>query len=135
MQLSTKGRYSVRAMCRLAQNYKKNSLSLSEISKKEKISLDYLEQLFNKLRKNNLVKSIRGPKGGYTLAKAPAKISMDSIIYAVDEKVQINNCLAKKCNKITTCPSSILWQEMDKKIINTLKKITLADLIKNKVIK
>ena len=135
MQLSTKGRYSVRSMCRLAQNYKKSSLSLSEISKKEKISLDYLEQLFSKLRKNKLVKSIRGAKGGYILAKPPGRISMGNIVFAVDEKVQINNCQAKKCGRIGKCPSSLLWKEMDKKISDTLNKISLADLIKNKVVK
>jgi Rrf2 family iron-sulfur cluster assembly transcriptional regulator len=133
MKLSTKGRYSVRAMCLLAQS--KNSVSLSEISKKEKISLDYLEQLFNKLKKQKLVKSTRGPKGGYVLAKSPEKISMGDIISAVGEEVQINNCQAKKCSRIGTCPSSVLWQEMDKKINQTLNTVTLADLVKNKVLK
>jgi Rrf2 family iron-sulfur cluster assembly transcriptional regulator len=135
MQLSTKGRYSIRAMCRLANSYKKKSISLSEISKKEGISLDYLEQLFNKLKKEKLVQSIRGSRGGYILAREPKKISMGEIIKAVGEKVQIENCAAKSCEKINDCPSRTLWQEMDQKISQTLNTITLADLIKNKVIK
>jgi Rrf2 family iron-sulfur cluster assembly transcriptional regulator len=134
MQLSTKGRYSVRAMCRVADSYNKKSVSLSEISKKEKISLDYLEQLFNKLKKKKLVKSIRGAKGGYVLAKSPGKISMGDIVSAVGEKVKIENCQAKGCGKISTCPSRNLWREMDQKISQTLKTISLADLLKNKVV-
>ena len=134
MKLSTKGRYSVRAMCNLAQAYDKKSVSLSEISKKEGISLNYLEQLFNKLKKSKLVKSIRGPHGGYVLAKAPGKISMGDIIKAVGEHVKIENCQTKKCAKLNTCPSRTLWQEMDQKINQTLSAISLADLVKNKVI-
>lgn len=132
MRLSTKGRYSVRAMCRLGLSYKKVPVSLSEISKKEGISLDYLEQLFNKLKKEGLVKSIRGPRGGYLLAKDPKKISMGDIIAAVDEKIEIENCLAKRCRKLNNCPTRTLWRQIDKKINETLNKVTLEDLIRNK---
>jgi len=135
MNLSTKARYSVRAMCRLAQTNKNKPIPLSEIAQKEKISLDYLEQLFNKLKKARLVRSMRGAAGGYILSKKPEEISMGEIVSAVGERVQINNCAIKKCSRIDTCPSSLLWQEMDKKVKETLNKITLADLVKNKIIK
>ena len=135
MKLSTKGRYSVRAMCFLALSYKKNPVSLSKISKKEGISLDYLEQLFNKLKKQKLVKSIRGAQGGYILAKKPKKITMSNILKASGEKVEINHCIDKKCVRFNTCVSKTLWQEMAEKVNQTLNKLTLEDLIHNKVIK
>jgi len=88
MKLTSKGRYAVMAMADLAKNYVKEPISLTEISLRQGISIDYLEQLFFKLRKNNLVQSTRGPSGGYLLSKPPDEIKLLSIISAVDEKIK-----------------------------------------------
>ena len=101
MKLTTKGRYAVMAMADLAKNKLKEPISLTEISLRQGISIDYLEQLFLKLRKNNLVKSARGPSGGYVLSKPPGEIKLLSIISAVDEKIKTVKCKKeskKGCN-------------------------------------
>ena len=107
MKLTTKGRYAVMAMADLAANQKLKPVSLNEISLRQNISLSYLEQLFSKLKNEKLVKSIRGPAGGYILERNPKEISISNIIFAVDEQVKTLNCKKeskKGCNgKTVNC--------------------------------
>ena len=111
MKLTSRGRYAVMAMADLAKNRVKEPTSLAEISLRQGISVDYLEQLFLKLRKNNLVNSVRGPSGGYVLSKSPDEIKLLSIISAVDEKIKLFtlNCrLVNGKNGWNNVPPSLL---------------------------
>ena len=117
MKLTSKGRYAVMAMADLAKNNVKEPTSLTEISLRQGISIAYLEQLFLKLRKNNLVQSARGPLGGYILTKSPEQIKLLSIINAVDEKIKTLKCRKeskKGCNgKSIKCITHNLWDDLE----------------------
>ena len=133
MKLTSKGRYAVMAMADLAKNNLKKPISLTEISLRQGISLAYLEQLFLKLRKNNLVQSSRGPSGGYVLSKPPGEIKLLSIISAVDEKIKTVKCKKeskKGCNgKSIKCITHDLWDDLESHINNFFEKNTLKDII------
>ncbi len=133
MKLTSKGRYAVMAMADLAKNYVKEPTSLAEISLRQGISVDYLEQLFSKLRKSNLVHSVRGPSGGYVLSKSPNEIKLLSIISAVDEKIKTVKCKReskKGCNgKSIKCITHNLWDELENHINNFFEKNTLNDIL------
>ena len=133
MKLTSKGRYSVMAMADLAKNYVKEPISLAEISLRQGISVAYLEQLFLKLRKNNLVKSARGPSGGYMLAKPPGEIKLLNIIIAVDEKIKTVKCKKeskKGCNgKSIKCITHNLWDDLENHINKFFEDNTLNDII------
>ena len=135
MKLSSKGRYAVMAMADLAKNNAKKPINLTEISLRQGISLSFLEQLFLKLKKNNLVKSSRGPSGGYFLTKQPEEIKLSNIIRAVDEKVKTVGCKKdskKGCNgKATKCVTHNLWDELENHINNFFEEKSLEDLVKN----
>ena len=137
MKLTTKGRFAVTAMLDLALNEKSAPIKLSEISKRQSISLSYLEQLFGKLRKQGLVKSVRGPGGGYFIAKDYGVISVKNIISSVDEQVDATQCGGKEnCNEGHQCITHNLWETLNSKILNYLDATTLAELVetqKNKV--
>ena len=134
MKLTSKGRYAVMAMADLASNVDTGPISLSEISLRQNISLAYLEQIFIKLKKNNLVKSIRGAKGGYVLEISPENIKISNIIAAVDEEVKTLNCKKeskKGCNnKSYKCITHNLWDELDQHINSFFEKVKLKDLVK-----
>ena len=134
MKLTTKGRYAVMAMADLALFKDKGPVSLTEISLRQNISLAYLEQIFIKLKNNNLVKSTRGAKGGYVLDKSAHDIKISNIISAVDEEVKMLNCKKeskKGCNnKSTKCITHNLWDQLDQHINNFFEKVKLQDLIK-----
>ncbi len=136
MKLTTKGRYAVMAMADLAANQKLKPVSLNEISLRQNISLSYLEQLFSKLKNEKLVKSIRGPAGGYILERNPKEISISNIIFAVDEQVKTLNCKKeskKGCNgKTVKCITHNLWDDLEKHINEFFEKVSLNDLIKQK---
>jgi len=133
MKLTSKGRYAVMAMADLAKNYVKEPTSLAEISLRQGISVDYLEQIFSKLRKSNLVHSVRGPSGGYVLSKSPNEIKLLSIISAVDEKIKTVKCKReskKGCNgKSIKCITHNLWDELETHINNFFEKNTLNDIL------
>ena len=133
MKLTSKGRYAVMAMADLAKNNVKEPTNLAEISLRQGISISFLEQLFLKLRKNNLVKSVRGPLGGYVLNRLPEEIKLLSIIKAVDEKVKTLGCKKeskKGCNgKSIKCITHNLWDELEMLINNFFEKNTLKDII------
>ena len=134
MKLTTKGRYAVMAMADLASFGDNGPINLTDISERQNISLAYLEQIFIKLKKNNLVKSVRGAKGGYELELNPEEINILKIISAVDEEVKMLNCKKdskKGCNnKSTKCITHNLWDQLDKHINNFFEKVKLQDLIK-----
>ncbi len=136
MKLTSKGRYAVMALVDLARFDSINPVSLRDISLRQNISLDYLEQIFSKLKKNNIVKSIRGTQGGYILNKNPNDIKLTNIFYAVDEKVKTVQCKKeskKGCNgKATKCITHDLWDELENHINSFFKNKSLEDLIKNK---
>ena len=133
MKLTSKGRYAVMAMADLAKNNVKKPTNLTEISLRQGISIAYLEQLFLKLRKNNLVQSARGPSGGYVLSKSPGDIKLLSIIRAVDEKIKTVKCRKeskKGCNgKSIKCITHDLWDDLEIHINNFFEKNTLKDII------
>ena len=134
MKLTTKGRYAVMAMADLALYKDNGPTSLTEISVRQNISLPYLEQIFIKLKDNNLVKSTRGSKGGYILEKSANEIKISNIIFAVDEEVKTLNCKKeskKGCNnKSTKCITHNLWDQLDQHINNFFEKVKLQDLVK-----
>ncbi len=134
MKLTTKGRYAVMAMADLALFKDSGPINLTDISLRQNISLAYLEQIFIKLKKNNLVKSIRGAKGGYVLETSPEDIKISNIIAAVDEEVKTLNCKKeskKGCNnKSSKCITHNLWDQLDQHINSFFEKVKLQDLVK-----
>jgi Rrf2 family iron-sulfur cluster assembly transcriptional regulator len=134
MKLTTKGRYAVMAMADLALFKDKGPVSLTEISLRQNISLAYLEQIFIKLKDNNLVKSTRGAQGGYILEKSANEIKISNIISAVNEEIKTLNCKKeskKGCNsKTTKCITHNLWDQLDQHINNFFEKVKLQDLVK-----
>ena len=133
MKLTSKGRYAVMAMADLAKNNVKEPISLTEISLRQGISISFLEQLFLKLRKNNLVQSARGPLGGYVLSKPPGEIKLLSIIKAVDEKIKTVKCRKeskKGCNgKSIKCITHNLWDDLESHINKFFENNTLNDIL------
>jgi Rrf2 family iron-sulfur cluster assembly transcriptional regulator len=135
MKLNTRARYAVMALADIAKFDKQNPISLRDISLRQSISLVYLEQIFSKLKKNNIVKSIRGTNGGYILAKDPEQIKLSNIFSAVEEKIKTKQCKKeskKGCNgKSTKCITHYLWDELEIHINNFFDKKNLGDLLKS----
>ena len=130
MRLTTKGRYAVTALLDLAIHADSGPVNLADISQRQGISLSYLEQLFAKLRRNNLVCSIRGPGGGYRLGKAAQAIRIVDIIDAVDESVDATKCQGKgNCQQGETCLTHHLWEDLSHQIHEFLGSISIADLL------
>jgi len=130
MRLSTKGRYAVTAMLDLAIHEGKGPITLLDISQSQGISLSYLEQLFAKLRRDGLVEGVRGPGGGYRLAKPAAAVSIADIITAVDEKMDATLCEGKEnCQNGERCLTHDLWTSLSKQIFDYLAAISLADFL------
>ena len=134
MKLTSKGRYAVMALVDLARFDNINPVSLRDISLRQGISLDYLEQIFLKLKNNKLVKSSRGANGGYVLEKPASEIKLSNIIFAVDEEVKTLNCKKNSkrgCNNRTTkCITHNLWDQLDQHINGFFEKVKLQDLTK-----
>ena len=143
MKLTSKGRYAVQAMADLATIKDEKPTNLTEISLRQGISISFLEQIFLKLKRKNLVKSLRGPTGGYTLSKPSNEITLSSIIDAVDEEVKTVACRKdskKGCNgKSTKCITHNLWDDLEIHINSFFQKNTLNDVLykleKNKNLK
>ncbi|MDH4286418.1 MAG: Rrf2 family transcriptional regulator [Gallionella sp.] len=133
MRLTTKGRFAVMAMADLAMRGENTPVTLSAISERQKISLSYLEQLFGKLRRSKIVESVRGPGGGYNLAKPAEKITIAEIIVAVDEPLDATKCGGKgDCHgEKNSCITHDLWMGLNEKILDYLKAITLQQLVDN----
>ena len=135
MKLTTKGRYAVMALADLAGFDRNNPVPLRDISLRQNISLVYLEQIFLKLKKSNIVKSVRGANGGYILNKDPEQVKLSNIFIAVDEQVKTIHCKReskKGCNgKPTKCITHNLWDELEIHINTFFEKKNLSNLIRN----
>jgi len=130
MRLTTKGRFAVTAMIDLAMRQADGPITLAGISERQKISLSYLEQLFGKLRRHKLVGSIRGPGGGYCLAKPMDKVSVADIIIAVDEPLDATQCGGKEnCHDDKRCMTHELWANLNARMFEYLNSVMLADLV------
>jgi Rrf2 family iron-sulfur cluster assembly transcriptional regulator len=130
MRLTTKGRFAVTAMIDLALHSGDGPVTLAEISERQKISLSYLEQLFGKLRRQALVSSVRGPGGGYNLAKPTDEVSVADIIVAVDEPIDATQCGGKEnCHDEHKCITHDLWVSLNERIFDYLRGVTLAQLV------
>jgi len=130
MRLTTKGRYAVTAMLDVALHSENGPVSLSDISTRQDISLSYLEQLFSKLRRRELVSSVRGPGGGYQLARVLEDICVAEIVDAVNESVDATLCNGdNNCQQGHACLTHNLWDDLSKQIHNFLSSISLKDLV------
>lgn len=139
MRLSTKGRYAVMAMADLARRQDaaeagERAVSLADIAARQQISLSYLEQLFARLRRRGLVRSLRGPGGGYLLARTSAETTIAEIVMAVDEPLRATRCKGKGCMlKGERCLTHDLWEEMGRQIHGYLASVSLADVVGGKL--
>ncbi|HVP08594.1 MAG TPA: Fe-S cluster assembly transcriptional regulator IscR [Burkholderiales bacterium] len=130
MRLTTKGRFAVTAMVDLSMRQTRGPVTLAAISERQHISLSYLEQLFGKLRRAKLVSSVRGPGGGYNLAKPTVQITVADIISAVDEPIDATQCGGKEnCNDDRRCITHDLWATLNEKMNDYLNSVTLADVV------
>lgn len=133
MRLTTKGRYAVTAMLDLALHAKSDPVSLADISKRQNISLSYLEQLFAKLRRGELVASVRGPGGGYRLSREGSNICVAEIVDAVNENVDATGCQGKgDCQDGETCLTHHLWCDLSEQIHTFLSGISLESLLQRR---
>jgi len=130
MRLTTKGRFAVTAILDLALNETEKPVTLADISERQSISLSYLEQLFSRMRREGIVKSVRGPGGGYHLAKKHQDITVKAIITAVDEEIDATQCSGKEnCHEGRRCITHDLWASINHKILEYLESLTLAHLV------
>jgi Rrf2 family transcriptional regulator, iron-sulfur cluster assembly transcription factor len=133
LKLSTKGRYAVMAMVDLAESSKDRPVALADIADRQEISLSYLEQLFGKLRKGGLVRSVRGPGGGYLLARTAQETRVADVILAVDEPIRATRCKSgspKGCKANQgRCQTHELWEELGNQIYLYLASVSLADVV------
>ena len=136
MKMSAKGRYAVMAMCDLAGHRTGRPVALADIAERQDISLSYLEQLFAKLRRGGLVNSVRGPGGGYLLARSAEDMPVVDIIMAVDEPVRAQRCSPGQpfgCRDSAHCMTHDLWEELSNQIYLYLQSISLADVVHGRI--
>ncbi|MDR1660843.1 MAG: Fe-S cluster assembly transcriptional regulator IscR [Azoarcus sp.] len=130
MRLTTKGRFAVTAMIDLASRQGNGPVTLNGISERQNISLSYLEQLFGRLRRYNLVKSVRGPGGGYRLARDMDEITVTDVVLAVDEPLDATRCGGRaNCNNAAQCMTHDLWANLNKRMFDYLDSVTLGSLV------
>lgn len=137
MRLTTKGRFAVTAMIDLGLRHRSGPVTLAAISQRQQISLSYLEQLFGKLRRHELVESTRGPGGGYTLARSPAEITVAEIITSVDETLDATQCSGKEncLGEGARCMTHELWTSLNTKMVEFLDSISLQKLVDDQLAK
>ena len=137
MRLTTKGRFAVTAMIDLGLRQSNGPVTLAAISQRQQISLSYLEQLFGKLRRHELVESTRGPGGGYTLARNPAEITVAEIITSVDEPIDATHCAGKEncLGEGARCMTHDLWASLNTKMVEFLDSVTLQKLVDEQLAK
>jgi Rrf2 family iron-sulfur cluster assembly transcriptional regulator len=130
MRLTTKGRFAVTAMIDVALNGTRGPVTLAAVSERQRISLSYLEQLFGKLRRHGLVESVRGPGGGYNLARPADAVSVADVILAVDEPIDATQCGGREnCHDDRRCMTHDLWAALNAHIFSFLRSVTLAQLV------
>ncbi|UCE17115.1 MAG: Rrf2 family transcriptional regulator [Gemmatimonadota bacterium] len=133
MRLTTKGRYGLRAMFEIAKEYGKGPIAIRTISERQHLSVHYLEQLLSKLRRSGLIQSVRGPGGGYVLAKKPSEISVGDIVRILEGPIALAKCIDESlmkeaCEHVDDCVVRLMWKRISNKIEDVLNSITLADL-------
>lgn len=129
MILSTKGRYGLKAVFELSLNYGEGPVSLKKISEKYNISVNYLEQLFAKLKKKGYIETVRGAHGGYLLAKEPKEITVGMILRTLEGDITASDCLAKEvCGRESICATRGIFEKIENSINNVIDNITLADM-------
>jgi len=130
MRLTTKGRFAVTAMIDVASRQDDGPVTLNGISERQNISLSYLEQLFGRLRRSNLVKSVRGPGGGYRLSRDMNEITVTDIVNAVDESMDATRCGGRaNCNNAAQCMTHELWSNLNKRMLDYLDSVSLGSLV------
>jgi Rrf2 family protein len=134
MQVSSKGKYSVRAVLDIAQHSDGSPVPLAAISQREGISLLFLEQLFQRLRKGNIVRSVRGSHGGYVLSRDPSEITIGEIVRLIESPLYTSSCFSKEesvedCRISSSCVSGAVWKQLAEHVDNFLDSITVADLL------
>jgi len=136
MRLTTKGRFAVTAMIDLALRCNNGPVALASISERQQISLSYLEQLFGKLRRYQLVDSVRGPGGGYCIAKPMSELTVADIIRAVDEQLDATQCGKENClGEGNRCMTHDLWSQLNAKMVDFLDSVTLQSLVDEQIAK
>ncbi len=132
LRLSTKGQYGVRAMYEIARGYSRGPITIKEISERQDVSVAYLEQILNTLRKAGIINSVKGPGGGYVLSRDPDSISIGAILRELEGPVAITSCLDPKegCMRVEGCVTHLLWKALGENIEAFLDKMTLRDLLK-----
>ena len=132
MRLSTRGRYALRAMIDLALHADEGPVLRSDIAERQEVSVHYIEQLFVKLRKAGFIESVRGPGGGYILAKSADQIRAGDIIRTVEGPIALVHCVAPQqeatCHRIDSCVTHLLWKRLSDKVAEVLDSVTLKDL-------
>ena len=131
MKLSTRSRYGTRLMLDLARHYAKGPVQIGDISKREDISVKYLEQLIIPLKKASLITSFRGPKGGHMLARSPEEITIGQIVHILEGGVHLSDCIENRaaCERSGGCPTRTVWKEVSDAIYDKLNSLTLARMI------
>jgi len=134
MKLSTKGKYGVRAVVEIARHYGKGPISIKEIAERQGISFSYLEQILHKLGKAGLIESVRGPAGGYLLAKKPAELTIGDIVRTLEGPIALSHCLepggeSGDCSQTDDCVARMVWAKVGAKIEEALDSITFDDLL------
>ena len=133
MRLTTKGRYGLRAMFELARDYGKGPVAIKAISERQHLSTHYLEQLLAKLRKSGLIESVRGPGGGYILAKKPANITVGDVVRTLEGPIAMAKCIDESlmlepCDHVGDCAVRLIWKRISNRIEEVLDAISLEDL-------
>jgi len=131
LKLSTRGQYGVRAMFEIAKGYPESPVTIKEIAERQDVSVAYLEQILNKLRRAGLIRSVKGPGGGYLLTKDPGGVNIASILKELEGPVAITSCLDPEegCARVEGCVTHLLWRSLGAKIEAFLETITLRDLL------
>jgi Rrf2 family protein len=131
MKLSTRSRYGTRLLLDIAQHYNQGPVQLGDIAGRQDISAKYLEQIIIPLKKAHLIETVRGPKGGHLLARPPEEITVAEVVALLEEGACLVECteLAEVCGRADICPTRLIWKEASQAMFNTLKSITLADLV------
>jgi Rrf2 family protein len=133
MKLSTKGKYGVRALFEIARNYQNGPLSIKEIAERQRISLSYLEQILHRLGKAGIIESVRGPHGGYELARKPADLTIGDVVRALEGPIALSHCLepgeSRLCHQADDCVARMVWARVGEKIEEALDSITFEHLL------
>ncbi|MDH4162091.1 MAG: Rrf2 family transcriptional regulator [Nitrospirota bacterium] len=133
MKLSTKGKYGVRALFEIARQYGQGPLSIKEISERQKISLSYLEQILHRLGKAGIIESVRGPHGGYVLARRPAEVTIGDVVRALEGPIALSHCLepgfGSECYQADDCVARMVWTKVGEKIEEALDSISFEHLL------